>query len=170
MTDRARNITNVWITYTYKSNPDPAIPTINTPDITDLTPLKFTSYFDPPASISGKRCRMRLTVSKASTTEKNETFHPCFLSLNGITQPYNKISMQSTLPIQGSDRMDQLGYVGCVDIENQVTTENPEIIVYVDEGPRTLEVTVNKSLAFTIHGSGSKATSFCFCLSFEPIE
>ena len=153
MTDRALNITNLWINYE-----------LTTGDVATNQPVTFQSYFDPPESISGKRCRMSLTSSRMIPSDKNDNYNPCMISINGLTQPYNKRSDP------GTDRMDQLGFVAIIDTEHQQYSAGPSILTYVQPGPQTLTFTISKTMPFTIHGSGNKTTCFVFCLSFEPIE
>lgn len=153
MTDRARNVTNVWVTYELTSG-----------DVTTTDNVIFQSYFDPPESISGKRCRMYLTSSRMVPSDKNDDYNPCLLSISGLTQSYNK----RTNP--GVDRMDQSGFVAIIDTEHQQYSPGPDILTYIQPGPQTLTFTISKTLPFTIHGAGNKTTYFVFCLSFEPIE
>lgn len=152
MANRAQNVTNVWIKYE-----------LTTGDVINTSPVVFQTYFDPPESISGKRCRMSLTSSRMVPTDKNDAYNPCILSISGLSQPYNKRSEP------GIDRMDQSGFIAIIDTEHQQYSSGPEILTYVQPGPQTLTFTISKTLPFTIHGS-TKTTFFVFCLSFEPIE
>lgn len=152
MANRAQNVTNVWIKYE-----------LTTGDVINTSPVVFQTYFDPPESISGKRCRMSLTSSRMVPTEKNDDYNPCILSISGLSQPYNKRSEP------GIDRMDQSGFIAIIDTEHQQYSSGPEILTYVQPGPQTITFTISKTLPFTIHGN-TKTTFFVFCLSFEPIE
>lgn len=153
MTDRAQNVTNVWIKYE-----------LTTGDSITTSPVVFQTYFDPPESISGKRCRMSLTSSRMVPSDKNDDYNPCTLSITGLSQPYNKRSEP------GIDSMDQLGFIAIIDTEHQQYSPGPEILTCVQPGPQTLTFTISKTLPFTIHGSVNKSTFFVFCLSFYPIE
>lgn len=149
--DRARNVTTCWFSFSGPFS----------------LKSKMISNFDPPISISGKRCILKVesfmcpqSVPTANTTTGVAVF------LDGITFPYNTVNdtiVDPTNP-QKSTFLSMYNKIGTLSLQNPSCLMNPEILCVVPNGPTLL------TFNFAMFGFDTEPGQIILNISFRPIE
>lgn len=170
--DRARNITTCWFEHTVSTY------------TTAVTANKyvFEVEFNPPSSISGKRCRMIAGPYWHYYDSGNKGTR---ISLSGMQFPYNTLSKDNNVSTALNPSISGAGAVTATVGDTTPTNMStiiylgrnldvaqfgPPIITCVPDGPVRLQFTVEwpRQSATTIAGTAPYEHEIC--LSFEPIE
>lgn len=139
--DRARNVTTSWFSFN--------------PPLTNLT-----VNYNPPASISGKRCDIKVEAMFLTDLTIDPTkMVPAVLGISsGLSFPYLTINDSAN---SDTTRFDCLAILG---LQSPGYLMSPEVLCVVPNGPTNLTFTLNTPATIP------NTSQLIVCISLRPIE